>query len=94
LIHEAISVRRLAAGALALGVVLVLASCDDVRSNFTDGTAQASRDRLEQVLTALNERDADSLRAMFAESALTENGAEIEAGLDYLLPLSRWWRHR
>jgi hypothetical protein len=77
--------RRLSAGILALAAVLMLASCDNVRDDYTDGSTEASRDRLEQVVTALNDRDADALRAMFAESAIADNGAEIDAGLDYLL---------
>lgn len=75
-------------GGLALAAVLLLASCGySPRYDFTDGTSKASRDRLERVLTALNDGDADALREMFSDSALTENGAEIEAGLDYLLTL-------
>jgi hypothetical protein len=71
-----------------IGAVLLLASCwSSPRDDFTDGANEASRDRFVQIMAALNNNDADGLKEVFTEAALTDNATEIDAGVNYLLGL-------
>jgi hypothetical protein len=50
-------------------------------------SAPSSRDRMTQIVNAMNVQDSAALKAMFTQAALAEHSAEIDSGLDYLLSL-------
>lgn len=54
---------------------------------FVGDSGGFSRDRVAQIVGALNAHDAAALQGMFTEYARAEYSAEIEDGLDYLLSL-------
>lgn len=85
--------RAVRSGALALLVVVLLASCSLIPSARSEAPAplyvdssQKARDRMEQIVEAVNDHDATALKAMFSSRAL-EQASDLDAGVDYLLSL-------
>lgn len=75
---------------LALVSLVALSSCALVPvgpsdSLYVDSYDKAA-DRMEQIVAAVNDHDADALKAMFSTRAL-EQATDIDEGLDYVLSL-------
>lgn len=78
---------RLAALSLAIASVMLLTSCSHVSGLFGPGDDVFMRDKMAQIIEAVNDQDAAALRAMFTEYALAEYSAEIDEGVAHLLSL-------
>jgi hypothetical protein len=80
--------RRLASLVVALAGIALLASCSFNPLELLSGSdRRLSHERMEQILDAINDQDAATLKSMFTEYALAEYSAEIDEGLEYLLSL-------
>jgi hypothetical protein len=82
-------VRRFALVVIALAVFVSLASCSFNPLGLLprDDSANVSRERMAEIVRALNSQDAAALRGVFTEYALTEYSAEIDVGVEYMLSL-------
>ena len=85
--------RAVRSGALALLLVVLLSSCSLIPVGGSETPAplyansnDKARDRIEQIVDAVNDHDAAALKAMFSSRAL-EQADDIDEGLDYLLSL-------
>lgn len=73
---------------VSLATVVLLSSCVfNPFSLLPPDEDQLSRDRMAQIVDAVNSQDAAALRGMFTEYALAEYSTEIDDGVDYLLSL-------
>jgi hypothetical protein len=80
--------RKFASLIVAAACVLVLTSCSLIPWRwFGPGENQVVRDKMAHIVEAINDQDAEALRAMFTDYALAEYSAEIDDGVAYLLSL-------
>lgn len=80
--------RKLGSLVVVLAGAVLLASCSfNPLELFSGSDRRLSHERMEQILDAINDQDAATLKGMFTDHALGEYSQEIDEGLEYLLSL-------
>jgi len=70
---------------LLLLVVLLLSSCDKIGGIYVDDDKKADA-RMEQIISAIKEKDSDALKSLFSERALGE-ADDFETDIEYLFKI-------
>jgi hypothetical protein len=86
--HEAPTARRAMRGIfsamLAIAGLVVLNACTSAVPGGPVNPREQSRDRMLEIIDALNGRDAESLTEMFTDYARAEFSEEIDEGVEYI----------
>ena len=68
---------------LIIASVLLLSSCDRIKGNIFMSEEKRADIRMEQIISAIKEKDRDSLKSLFSKKALAEADS-IDGGMDCL----------
>jgi hypothetical protein len=77
-------VPRLIPALLALIGLGLVSSCSPFNPDTPSNPREQSRDRMFEIIDAVNERDADALKNMFTTYSRSEFSEEIDQGIDHI----------